>query len=118
MNDPTAKVLVKHIGKHAKRADTMSGEGTVWHGEGDVQPVSRGAWEKHLSRHPDLWVLVGDAPTAAPAPGLGLAQPPAPSEPPAPAPAEPPAPAPADPPAPPAPAPAPAAAKAVAKPKR
>jgi len=64
------KVRVKHIGAHARRADTMSGEGTVWHGPGDVQTCTRRAWENHLSKHRDLWVLVDEA---APPPASGLA---------------------------------------------
>lgn len=65
-------VRVKHIGKHARRADTMSGEGTVWNGEGDIQTVSRKAWDNHLSKYPDLWVLAGDdeQPKGAAQPGL------------------------------------------------
>jgi len=57
-------VRVKHIGVKDRRADTMSGEGTVWHGQGDVQTVSRRAWEQHLRKYPDLWVLEDDASTA------------------------------------------------------
>ncbi len=60
MTNPSDRVRVKHIGKHARRADTMSGEGTVWNGEGDIQTVSRRAWENHLKKHPDLWVLAED----------------------------------------------------------
>lgn len=68
MNNQSLSVRVRHIGKHDKRADTMSGEGTVWNGEGDIKPVSRRAWEQHLSKHPDLWELVSDDATPAPAP--------------------------------------------------
>lgn len=60
MTNPSDRVRVKHIGKHARRADTMSGEGTVWNGEGDIQTVSRRAWENHLKKHPDLWELAED----------------------------------------------------------
>jgi hypothetical protein len=69
-------VQVEHIGTRERRADTMSGEGTVWHGQGDVKPVSRRAWEKHLSRYPDLWRLAEPKtapPPAVAAPGLGSA---------------------------------------------
>lgn len=59
-------VRVRHIGQHAKRADTMSGEGTMWHGPGDVQTVSRNAWENHLRKYPDLWVLADAEPAASP----------------------------------------------------
>lgn len=59
-------LLVRHIGLHAKRADTMSGEGTVWYGPGDIKPVSPRAWEI-LKRYPDLWELVeeDEKPTSA-----------------------------------------------------
>lgn len=76
MADPDT-VRVKHIGKRDRRADTMSGEGTVWHGEGDVQTVSRKAWDNHLRRYPDLWVLAEDATPPAAEPEAPIASTPA-----------------------------------------
>lgn len=52
-----AKLKVRHIGTHAKRADTMTGTGTVWRGFGDVQEVPAKDWET-LKKYPDLWELV------------------------------------------------------------
>jgi hypothetical protein len=68
MTTESDTVQVEHIGTRERRADTMSGEGAVWHGQGDVKSVSRKAWVNHLSRYPDLWRLVATAPAPAPAP--------------------------------------------------
>lgn len=72
MSTESATVRVMHIGTRERRADTMSGEGTVWHGHGDIKTVSRKAWETHLRRYPDLWVLAPEEPPApAPAAPVG-----------------------------------------------
>lgn len=73
MTTESATVQVMHIGTRERRADTMSGEGTVWHGQGDVKTVSRKAWENHLRKYPDLWVLAPEAAAAPAAPAsVGL----------------------------------------------
>lgn len=54
-----ATLKVRHIGQHAKRADTMTGTGTIWYGYGDIKEVPAKDWDK-LKRHPDLWELVDE----------------------------------------------------------
>jgi len=67
----TNSVLVEYVGKKAQKVDNVADTGTVWNGEGDIQPVTLEAWGK-LSRHPEVWRIAVTKNSGAAASG-GLA---------------------------------------------
>lgn len=48
---------VEYLGNKAQKMDNVAWTGVVWFGNGDIQEVPDGTWEK-LSKHPDVWRLV------------------------------------------------------------
>ena len=53
-------VLVEYIGQKNVKTDNVAGSGVVWHGPGDVQPVSPAQWAA-MSRHTGVWQLASAA---------------------------------------------------------
>lgn len=69
-------VQVEYVGLKDEETDHLYGTGITWTGKGDVHAVPASAWEG-MSKHPDVWRLVGDgestqaaAPTASKSEGL------------------------------------------------
>lgn len=50
----TALIPVVYIGHKERKADNVAGSGVVWHGHGDVQPVTPQQWGL-LSKYPQIW---------------------------------------------------------------
>lgn len=52
-------VPVQYIGAKDRKEDNLTGSGVVWHGHGDVQPVTAAQWGL-LSKHSEVWRLAKD----------------------------------------------------------
>jgi len=50
----TALIPVVYIGHKERKVDNVAGSGAVWHGHGDVQPVTPQQWGL-LSKYPQIW---------------------------------------------------------------
>lgn len=50
-------VYIKYVGKKPWTVDVLGGTGTIWNGNGDIQPVPEAVAQK-LVAHPDQWEVV------------------------------------------------------------
>lgn len=50
----TNLIPVVYIGHKERKVDNVAGSGAVWHGHGDVQPVTPQQWGL-LSKYPQIW---------------------------------------------------------------
>jgi len=53
VNNPNL-IPVVYIGHKERKVDNVAGSGAVWHGHGDVQPVTPQQWGL-LSKYPQIW---------------------------------------------------------------
>lgn len=51
-----ADVYLRYVGKKPWSVDSIGGTGTIWNGNGDIQPVPAEVAEK-LINYPDQWEL-------------------------------------------------------------
>lgn len=51
---------IQYIGNKPQKQDNVAGSGTIWTGNGDIQPVTDAVAAK-LLEHPGVWKLVGDS---------------------------------------------------------
>lgn len=63
MNAPQI-VNVAYIGHKERKVDNVANSGVVWHGHGDVKPVSAMQWSQ-LALHPLVWALHTEVAQAA-----------------------------------------------------
>lgn len=54
METTESTVLVEYLGHKDRKEDNVSGSNAVWHGHGDVQPVTAAQWGA-LSKHHEVW---------------------------------------------------------------
>lgn len=57
-------LTVEYVGPKPQEVDNVANTGFVWIGKGDRHDVPASAWDI-MKRHPDVFALVGPAPTSA-----------------------------------------------------